>query len=202
MLVKLPKFAEGYGISRQTALRWFHEGTMPYPAKKVSERIILVDVPDNFPNHLGEEKHSPSGKTVAYMRVSTRGQKDSLPLQKMSILEYVNAHGITVDSFVEEIGSGYNGNRKKLQKVLSDPDVSTIIVEHKDRLIRTNFDILQAALSCAHKKIIVVKRDQEVGDLVSEITEFMVSACGKIYGKRGAERVKQILESEEENLEQ
>lgn len=38
---------------------------------------------------------------------------------------------------------------------------------------------------------------------MTEITEFMVSECGRLYGKRGAERVKNILkeESKEDNNE-
>lgn len=179
MLIKLPEFAKQYGISRQTALRWFHENTLPYPARKVSERIILVEVPDNFPNDIKENSPKFSGKTAAYLRVSTQGQKDSLPLQKMAVLEYANNNDIKIDKFVEEIGSGYNGNRKKLQALLRSKEYTTIIVEHKDRLIRTNFNVLQAAVEGSGKQILVVNdNDENTDDLVTEITEFMVSTCG------------------------
>lgn len=198
MLIKLPKFAQEYGISRQTALSWFHQGKLPYPAKKISDRIILVEVPDNFPYDLKNDSPSHSGKTVAYMRVSTQSQKEGLTLQKMAILEYANDNNIKIDKFVEEIGSGYNGNRKKLQRILENDEYSTIIVEHKDRIIRTNFPILNAALQGAHRQVLVVNDHETGNDLVAEVTEFMVSACGRLYGKRGAERVKKALVREEE----
>ncbi|WP_371778159.1 hypothetical protein [Streptosporangium subroseum] len=33
-----------------------------------------------------------------------------------------------------EIGSGMNGNRSKAQRLLADPNVTTVVVEHKNRL--------------------------------------------------------------------
>lgn len=46
--MKLPKYAEAMGIHRVTALRWFHEGKLPHPAKQISPRIIMVEVEDDF----------------------------------------------------------------------------------------------------------------------------------------------------------
>jgi putative resolvase len=37
---------------------------------------------------------------------------------------------------VSEIGSGLNGHRAKIMRLLSDPAVQTIVVEHRDRLAR------------------------------------------------------------------
>lgn len=53
---------------------------------------------------------------------------------------------------------------------------------------------MQQALSAQDREIIVIKTDDVDNDLVTEITEFMVSAAGKLYGKRGAQRVKEQLE--------
>jgi hypothetical protein len=39
---------------------------------------------------------------------------------------------------VSEIGSGLNGQRPKLKKLLANPAVQTIVVEHRDRLMRWN----------------------------------------------------------------
>jgi len=37
---------------------------------------------------------------------------------------------------VSEVGSGLNGHRPKLMKLLADRDVQVIVVEHRDRLAR------------------------------------------------------------------
>ena len=39
-----------------------------------------------------------------------------------------------------------------------------------------------------------MNNDDIEDDLVREITDFMVSKCGVIYGKRGAQRVKNSIE--------
>lgn len=197
--IKLSKYAEYMNVTRQTALRWFQNGTLPHPAIRVSPKIVLVEVPDDF---TGQEIPSQKkGKTIGYARVSTAKQKDGLSHQKLSILEYANKHDIHVDEIVEEIGSGFNENRRKINKILSDDSVSTIIVEHKDRLARSNFNIIRSALLSQNREIIVIDDSELEDDLVKEITDFMVSACGRIYGKRGAERVKNQLHQTQHELD-
>lgn len=193
--IRLSEYAELMTVTRQTALNWFHQGKIPFPTYRPSERIILVEIPESFTGTPSLEKDSNS-KTVAYCRASASKQKNSLPLQRLSIYEYANSHGISIDKCVEEIGSGFNGNRKKLSSLLSDSSVTTIIVEHRDRLARSNFNLIKATLNAQGRDIIVVNNNDVEDDLVTEITEFMVSACGRLYGRRGAERVKNILREE------
>lgn len=40
-----------------------------------------------------------------------------------------------------------NDRRRKLNKVLSDPTIGTIIVEHRDRLARMNAGLIESALN-------------------------------------------------------
>jgi putative resolvase len=51
--------------------------------------------------------------------------------------------GLTVTAVVCEAGSGLNENRPKLRRVLSDPSVSVIVVEHRDRLARFGVERLE-----------------------------------------------------------
>lgn len=193
--IRLSEYAELMTVTRQTALNWFHQGKIPFPTYRPSERIILVEVPESFTG-VSSSKEDKDSKTVAYCRVSTSKQKDSLPLQRLSIYEYANSHGMSIDKCVEEIGSGFNENRKKLSSLLSDSSITTIIVEHRDRLARSNFNLIKKTLNAQGRDIIVVNNNDVEDDLVTEITEFMVSACGRLYGKRGAERVKNVLKEE------
>ena len=57
---------------------------------------------------------------------------------------------------VTETGSGMNDRRRKLNKVLSDPTIGTIIVEHRDRLARMNAGLIESALNAQGRKLIVV----------------------------------------------
>ncbi len=196
--IRLSEYAKLMTVTRQTALNWYHHGKIPYPTYRPSERIILVEVPESFTGTESFPTAPQPGTTIAYCRVSTQKQKDSLPLQKLAIYEHANTHGITIDKCVEEIGSGFNENRRKLLTLLSDPSVTTIIIEHRDRLARSNFNLIKETLKAQGRTIIVTNNTDVDDDLVTEITEFMVSACGRLYGKRGAERVKTILKEEED----
>jgi hypothetical protein len=57
-----------------------------------------------------------------------------------------------------EIASGMNGSRGKAKRLLADPDVTCVVVEHKDRLGRMNVELIEAipvqvAISSADGKI-------------------------------------------------
>lgn len=192
--IRLREYADKMTVTRQTAYNWYRKGMIPFPVYKVSERIIVVEVPDDFDG--APQVQKKPGKTVGYVRVSTNSQKDGLAYQKLEILEYANKNGITLDEVVEEVSSGFNDNRKKLLRILKDPEITCIIVEHRERLARSNFNLLRQTLAAQGREIVVLKTDDVDDDLVTEVTEFMVSAAGRIYGKRGAKRVKEQLEKE------
>ena len=54
--------------------------------------------------------------------------------------------GVEKPEVVTETGSGMNDKRRKLNRLLSDPTVGTIIVEHRDRLARMNAGLVESAL--------------------------------------------------------
>lgn len=188
------EYAGKLGISRATVYRWIHNDTLPHSYQKLGPRSIRIDLPDDYEQSSPEKPSKVSGnKTVAYCRVSSNGQKDGLKEQKLAILEYANKHGITINETIEEIGSGFNGNRKKLQCILLRGDVKIIIVEHQDRLIRTNYNLFKSVLENQGIKIIAVNELDQDTDLMNEVMDFFVSACGRYYGERGAQRVKAKL---------
>jgi putative resolvase len=45
-----------------------------------------------------------------------------------------------------EVGSGLNGKRPKLARILSDPSATMIVVEHRDRLAQFGVGHLQAEM--------------------------------------------------------
>lgn len=125
---------------------------------------------------------------VAYCRVSSHDQKADLERQAGRVLTLSSECGIRIDRTVTEIGSGLNGRRTKLRKVLADPKVSTIVVEHRDRLARFGVEYLEAALA-AHGRTVVILDDAELpDDLARDLTEVLTSMCARLYGRRSATR--------------
>jgi putative resolvase len=70
--------------------------------------------------------------------------------------EEAGKRGITLDATVTEVGSSVNGNRATLRKILADPQVGGVVVEHRDRLARFGVEHREAALAATGRRIIVV----------------------------------------------
>lgn len=175
--MKLSVWAKENGVSYRAALNWFHAGTLPVPAQQLATGTILVDPPV-----------SETGVVVAYCRVSSHDQKADLERQAGRVLTLSSECGIRIDRTVTEIGSGLNGRRTKLRKVLADPKVSTIVVEHRDRLARFGVEYLEAALAAHGRKVVILDDAELPDDLARDLTEVLTSMCTRLYGRRSATR--------------
>ena len=68
------------------------------------------------------------------------------------------------------------------------------MVEHRDRLSRFGFEMLEAALYASGKRL-VVEEGEVTDDLVRDLLEILTSACGRLYGRRSARnRARRALE--------
>ncbi len=94
--------------------------------------------------------------------------------------------GMVVTHTVSEVGSGMNGSRPKLRRLLADPRVSAIVVEHRDRLARLGSEYIEAALLGTGRRLVVVETDEVEDDLVRDMTEVLTSLCARLYGRRSA----------------
>ena len=176
--MNLTEWARRQGIHPQTAYNWFHAGTLPVPAVRVNQRTVLV-APD-------AALEQPATALGLYARVSSHDQRGDLDRQMARLSEWAAATGQPVARVEAEVGSGMNGSRTKLRRLLADPKVTTVVVEHRDRLARMNAELVEAALS-AHGRRLVVLDDGEVDDdLVRDMTEVLTSFCARLYGRRSA----------------
>jgi putative resolvase len=176
--VNLTEWARAQGVHPQTAYRWFREGTLPVPAVRVNQRTVLVS-PDVC---LG----SAPAAFGLYARVSSDDQKSDLDRQVARLTGWAAEAGGTVVRVETEVGSGMNGSRAKVRRLLADPRVMTVVVEHRDRLGRMNTELVESALA-AHGRRLVVLDDGEVDDdLVRDMVEVLTSLCARRYGRRSA----------------
>ena len=79
-----------------------------------------------------------------------------------------------------------NGRRPKLRRILSDPSVTVIVVEHRDRLARFGTEALDAALAAAGRRVLVADPGETGDDLVRDMIEVLTGMCARLYGRRGA----------------
>jgi putative resolvase len=89
---------------------------------------------------------------------------------------------------VSEVGSGTNGHRRTLTKLLSDPAVTVIVVEHRDRLTRFEFEHLEASMAACGRGIVMSRSEETTSDLVRDVTEVLTWLCAPVSGRRSAAR--------------
>lgn len=175
--MELREWAAREGVHYQTAWRWWRDGTLPVPARQTAAGAILVEVPG---------AGSGAAGVVVYARVSSHDQRAGLDRQVARVTGWVTGQGLTVAGVVREVGSGLNGKRAKLRRVLSDPFAGVIVVEHRDRLARFGVEYLEAALAAHGRRLIVAGPGESTGDLVRDMIEVLTSMCARLYGRRGA----------------
>lgn len=101
-----------------------------------------------------------------------------------------------VTDAVKEVGSGMNGHRKGLLRLLRDPTAQTIVVEHRDRLTRFGFEYIEAVLAAQGGKVVVMEEEETADDIVRDLHEVIVSMCARLYGKRSAaNRAKKAMDA-------
>lgn len=181
--MKAREWAEKEGLNIQTVWKWCRTGKMPCPVEQTPTGSWLIHDPKY------EERNPVSAggeRTVCYARVSSSDQKEDLIRQADRLKAFALSMGMERPEVVMETGSGMNEGRKKLNRLLADPTVSTIVVEHRDRLARMNAGLIESALKAQGRRVIVVDDKEMDDDLVRDMTEVLTSFCARLYGKRTA----------------
>ena len=177
--ISLTEWGRLYGFDKRTTSRLHLAGKLP-PELQIEQlptgRYYVIVPPDN------------DGRHVVYARVSSADQKDDLDRQVGRVVEWATQQGFPPDEVVKEIGSGLNGNRPRLRKLVADHTVKTILVEHRERLCRFGFEYIEAALAGRGARVMVMDEGDLDDDLVRDVTDVMTSLCARLYGRRSAKR--------------
>ena len=116
------------------------------------------------------------------------------------VLSWATSHGLSIDGSVTEVGSALNAQRRGFLSLLRDPEVTTIVVEHRDRFARFAAEYLAASLEVTGRRLVVVKDAEVDDDLVGDVTEILTSFCARLYGHRAASnRSQRALAASEES---
>jgi putative resolvase len=179
--MKLSDWARANGVHPKTAYRWWRNGTLPVPARQINARVILVD------DAASANRAAPELWAVGlYARVSSHDQRSDLDRQIARLSEWAAKVGARVLRIEAEVGSGMNGARARVRRLLADPAVRTVVVEHRDRLGRMNVELVEAALSASGRSLVVLDPAEVDDDLVRDMTGVLTSFCARLYGRRSA----------------
>jgi putative resolvase len=77
-----------------------------------------------------------------------------------------------------------NGARPKVRRLLADPGVCVVVVEHRRRLGRVNKELVEAALAAAGRRLVVLEEGEVTDDLVRDMAEVLTWFCARRCGRR------------------
>ena len=181
--MKLSSYAKHIGIHYNTAWRMWKRGQID--GYQLPTGTVIINPPVE---QMGAAP--PKQQIVAiYARVSSSENKTNLETQAERLISWCNAQGWSVGKVVKECGSGINDQRPKFLALLANPQISRIVVEHKDRASRFGVAYIQTLLAMQERELVVVNtadtvEDDLMGDFVAIITSF----AARLYGRRRAKR--------------
>ena len=191
--MKLSQYAKQQGISYRTVLRWWKAGLIKGYQSPTGTIIVTEEPP--------KEAHVIQ-RVAIYARVSSHEHRANLERQVERLEDYCAAKGYQIATEVREVASGVSDARPKFLALLSDPTITTIVVEHKDRATRFGFPYLETLLGLAGRRIEVVNlaendREDLLADLVSTVYSFAARLYGQRRAKRKTEAIVRQLKAEE-----
>jgi predicted site-specific integrase-resolvase len=190
--MKLSVWAKSKGLTYKAAWTMWKRGLLPVPAEQLPTGTIIVTV----------EAADANEGVALYARVSSADQKADLDRQLVRLTEHAIARKWHIVDSVKEVGSGLNGHRKGMMRLLRDPKARTILVEHRDRLMRFGFEYVEAALAAQGRTVVVIEPEEMTDDIVRDLHEVIVLMCARLYGKRSAKnRAQKALDAMAANEE-
>jgi putative resolvase len=188
--MKLSAYARQVGVHYRTAWRWFKAGKIKGYQMDTGTIIITED-----------DEPRPPQKVAIYTRVSATENRANLETQAERLLAYCSAKGYQVHKIVKGVGSGINDNRQKLLKLLAEPTMTVIVVEHKDRLTHFGFRYIETLLEQQNRHVEVVNlADEGREDLMEDLVSIIYSFCAHLYGLRRAKgKTEQVVKELEAN---
>lgn len=180
------QFAKLAGVSVKTLQRWDREGRLKPAARTPGNRRLYT--PEQLNQVLNRVSKSKQ-VTIAYLRVSSQGQKPDLSNQRAALEQFCIARGIAVDEWISEIGGGLNFKRPKFSDLVDRivrSELSTLVIAHKDRLARFGYELLAHLCETQGCQIVVLNTESlsPEQELVQDLMTIVHCFSSRLYGLR------------------
>ncbi len=132
------EFSKMLGVSVKTLQRWDAKKILVAFRTPLNRRYYTHEQYLNYINYTHAHE-----KKVVYFRVSSASQKEDLINQRKALEVFCSTRGYVISEWISEIGSGLNFKRKHFNQLfeqIEKGEISTLIIAHKDRLVRFGFD--------------------------------------------------------------
>ena len=197
-LLNIKQASDYLGVSKDTLRKWDRSGKLkPLKTSGGHRRYSVQDLDTFIGKETTETQTANVVSCATYARVSSNEQKQKGDLDRQSqrLSEYCAKQNIHVTHIIKDVGSGLNDNRSgfnRLTDLIISGKVNMLVIEHKDRLTRFQFNFIRKMFESYGCKVVVLN-GMDVSDteeLAADMMSLLASFSGKFYGKRSAERRK------------
>jgi putative resolvase len=183
--MKLSEYAKQVGVTYKTAYHWWQAGHLD--AYQLPAGTSMV-----------REAHPVASGVALSARVSSADHKEDAARQMERLKADAAARGYQVTTEVTEIASGLNDERPKLKKLLTNPKIGVLVVEHRDRLTRFGSGSIATLLEQQGRRVEASSPSDTGDDLVDDGVSVITRMAARIYGRRKsrrrAEQIKACIE--------
>jgi len=160
--MRLSQWAQQEGISRITAYRMLKKGILPVNAERSPTGRWYVLVPEwRF------------GRTAIYARAArSRYQVESINQQISSLSDWATETNKTIFTVVKEIANPVTDPLPNLQRLLTDIQITEIVIQSPDVVGLGRLQLLNAALAPQSRLIRAVHPAVREDDLQERVEEF------------------------------
>ena len=182
--------------------RWDNSGKLK--AVRTSgghRRYKLSDLEKFIGENNAEEKKNEDVIVATYARCSTSDQKQhgDIDRQSQRLSEYCAKKKYKVEYIIKDMGSGINDKRKgfvKLCKLVTEKKINKVVIEHKDRLTRFQYNLIEFFFNSYGVDIELTDKKEytEQEELVNDMMMLIASFSGRLYSARAKENAKKRKE--------
>ena len=193
-LISIAQVSEMLGVSKDTLRTLDEKGVLVAKRTNGNHRRYLLSDVEKYLGCFGKQEEL----VCVYCRVSSQDQKQhgDLDRQKLRMLEYCADKQYKVGYVFEEVCSGMNPVRPKLNqvfKLVEEHKITRVVVEHSDRLARFFIPVFEEFFKSHNVEIEYAEKVMSEGfeqELVKDMITLMSSFSAKIYGRRSHENRK------------
>lgn len=205
-LLNMKETMDYLNVSKITLQRWDNSGKLKAVRTSGGHRRYKLSDLEKF---IGEcydgeyvGKHTSDVIVATYARCSTSGQKQhgDIDRQSQRLSEYCAKKKYKVEHIIKDIGSSINDKRKgfvKLCKLVTENKINKVVIEHKDRLTRFQYNLIEFFFNSYGVDIELTDKNEytEQEELVNDMMMLIASFSGMLYSNRAKENAKKRKEN-------
>jgi len=197
--------AKFLGFKVQTLQKWDREGKLKPASRTATNRRVYTK--NQLLQFLNMDLQKTGAENVAYCRVSSQAQKPDLANQQIIIEDFCRSKKLTPVKLICEIGGGLNFNRPKFLDLVDSierREVQTLVIAHKDRLVRFGFEWFERFAN-KHGCSLVVLNQEKLSpeqEMVQDLMTIVHCFSSRLYGLRNYKKtLKKALENGNEGIQ-